>query len=210
MSAFRAANTGSSHPFPFRSQKTFLLLYPLLRTLLCAHYKLVQQPRCWVPPEPLTPEAEVSPTWWSCCYGLHSRLYHWAALAVPTCNKKKTKPPETVGTCWRKALLVHVHTAPGQLRRAAAPGGGGVNPRQRRLRLPSPQKGSSAAWLEQAAGIPPPLCLLRPRCTQAQETSQAPSSALALNSRRKNASTCAPSGTAAEQPSLPQQAASCE
>lgn len=40
-------------------------------------------------PEPLTLEEGVSPTSWSCCCGLHSRLYHWAAPAAPTCKKSK-------------------------------------------------------------------------------------------------------------------------
>lgn len=40
-------------------------------------------------PQPLTLEEGVSPTSWSCCCGLHSRLYHWAAPAAPTCKKNK-------------------------------------------------------------------------------------------------------------------------
>lgn len=40
-------------------------------------------------PQPLTLGEGVSPMSWSCCCGLHSRLYHWAAPAAPTCKKNK-------------------------------------------------------------------------------------------------------------------------
>lgn len=182
-SAFRAANAWSSHPFPSRSEKPFLPPSPILRTLLCAHYKLVQQPRCRVPPQPLTLEAEVSPTWWSCCYGLHSRLYHWAALAVPTCKKKRQN--------LLRQLVLAGAGLPGACPHHSRAAGESSTPRkswgepeaeETAPALPSERQQSGSAGTssgDPAASVSAGWRESEYRFTQDQETSQAPSSALA-------------------------------